>query len=264
VAGRGTVPRRALVVAALLAPATALAQDNYEIQVYGSETVAPATTMFELHSNFTWDGRRQVVDGLWPTQDAEHETLEITHGFTSWFETGFYIFTYARDGNGWQWAGDHIRPRVRIPESWGWPVGVSLSTEVGYQRPQVSQDTWTWEIRPIIDKTLGRWYMSVNPALERAWVGPDVTKGIEFSPAATVGYDLTRKVNLAVEYYGSWGQIHSFTSFDPYYDQQHQLFGCINLDWGPEWEFNFGIGNGWTPATDHLIAKMILGRRMPF
>lgn len=263
-AGRGTVPRRALVVAALLAPATALAQDNYEIQVYGSETVAPATTMFELHSNFTWDGRRQVVDGLWPTQDAEHETLEITHGFTPWFETGFYIFTYARDGNGWQWAGDHIRPRVRIPESWGWPVGVSLSTEVGYQRPQVSQDTWTWEIRPIIDKTLGRWYMSVNPALERAWVGPDVTKGIEFAPAATVGYDLTRKVNLAVEYYGSWGQIHSFTSFDPYYDQQHQLFGCINLDWGPEWEFNFGIGNGWTPATDHLIAKMILGRRMPF
>jgi hypothetical protein len=239
----------------------AAAQDNYEIQVYGSQTVSPATTMFELHSNFTWDGRRTEVDGLWPTEDALHESIEITHGFTDWFETGFYIFTYARDGNGWQWVGDHIRPRVRVPDSWGWPVGVSLSTEIGYQRPQVDQDTWTWEIRPIIDKTLGRWYASINPALERAWVGPSTSKGVEFSPSATVGYDVTKKVNLAVEYYGSWGPI---TGFDPYEQQQHQLFGCINLDWGPAWEFNVGVGNGWTAATDHLIAKMILGRRMPF
>jgi hypothetical protein len=253
---------RAGLLALLFAvPTLATAQDNYEIQVYGSETVAPHTTMFELHSNFTWDGRRTVVDGLWPTEDALHETVEITHGWTPWFETGWYIFTYARDGNGWQWAGDHIRPRVRVPVSWGWPVGLSLSTEIGYQRPEVSQDTWTWEIRPIIDRTLGRWYMSVNPALERSWKGPSVTKGVEFSPNATVGFDVTRKVNLAVEYYGAWG---SLTRFDPYQEQQHQLFGVINLDWGPEWEFNIGVGDGWTAATDHLIAKMILGRRMPF
>jgi hypothetical protein len=261
------VVRAAVVIAclaALAAPGRVCAQDNYEIQVYGAQTVAPHTTMLELHSNFTWDGRRTEVDGLWPTEDAEHETLEITHGWTDWFETGFYTFTYIRDGQGWQWVGNHIRPRVRAPDSWGLPVGLSLSTEIGYQRPQVSVDTWTWEIRPIIDQTLGRWYWAVNPALERAWVGPDVTKGLEFSPAATVAYDVTRKVNLAIEYYGSWGQIHGLTSFDPYYEQQHQLFGCINLDWGPAWEFNFGIGNGWTPATDHLIAKMILGRRMPF
>ena len=132
------------LVATGLATATAAAQDNYEIQVYGSETVAPATTMVELHSNFTADGRRTVQDGLWPTEDAEHETIEITHGWTSWFETGWYVFTYMRDGNGWQWAGDHIRPRVRAPVSWGWPVGVSISTEIGYQRSEVSADTWTW------------------------------------------------------------------------------------------------------------------------
>ena len=34
----------------------AKAQDNYEIQVYGSDTVAPQTTMLELHSNFTVEG----------------------------------------------------------------------------------------------------------------------------------------------------------------------------------------------------------------
>lgn len=29
------------------------AQDNYEIQVYGSETVPRGVTMLELHNNFT-------------------------------------------------------------------------------------------------------------------------------------------------------------------------------------------------------------------
>jgi len=252
---------RLIVALAALTPLSVAAQDNYEIQVYGAQTIGRDTTMFELHSNFTADGRRSVQNGLWPTEDAEHETLEITHGWTPWFETGFYLFTYVSGHEGWQWVGDHIRPRIRVPESWGWPIGLSLSTEIGYQRPRVSQDTWTWEIRPIIDQTIGRWYWSINPALERSWQGATVNQGFVFAPNVTVGYDVTRKVNLAFEYYGSYGPI---TNFSPYDQQQHQLFGVVNLDLGPMWEFNFGVGNGWTPATDHVIVKMILGRRMGF
>ncbi len=252
---------RLILALVALAPLCARAQDNYEIQVYGAHTVGQDSTMFELHSNFTADGRRTAQDGLWPTEDAEHETLEITHGWTPWFETGFYVFTYVSGHEGWQWVGDHIRPRIRVPDSWGWPIGVSLSTEIGYQRPTVSQDTWTWEIRPIIDQTIGRWYWSVNPALERSWHGATVNQGLVFAPNVTLGYDITKKINLAAEYYGSYGPI---TGFSPYDEQQHQLFGCINLDFGPQWEFNFGVGNGWTPATDHVIVKMILGRRMGF
>jgi hypothetical protein len=32
----------------------------------------------------------------------------------------------------------------------------------------------------------------------------------------------------------------------------------------PEWEFNFGVGIGLTRSTDHLILKMIIGRRFTF
>ncbi|HTF68748.1 MAG TPA: hypothetical protein VK638_39320 [Edaphobacter sp.] len=45
-----------------------------------------------------------------------------------------YVFTSEQDGHGVQWVGDHIRPRVRAPDSWHLPVGLSLSTEIGYQR----------------------------------------------------------------------------------------------------------------------------------
>src|SRR5579864_3124964 len=150
------LPLRLLFLTGLLAVfvATPLAgaQDNYEIQVYSYDTVAPRSTMVEIHSNSTVDGSKKTQDGVFPTTPAEHETLELTQGLTEWAEVGFYVFSSIQADGSWQWVGDHIRPRVRAPESWHWPVGVSLSTEIGYQRPGFSLDTWTWEIRPIVDK----------------------------------------------------------------------------------------------------------------
>ena len=117
-----------LLIAFVLPSCLATAQDNYEIQVYGADTVEPGSTMLEFHTNFTAQGSTAVVNGVAPTNHAVHETIEITQGVNDWFETGFYIFTSARAGDGWDWVGDHIRPRFRIPEKWHWPVGVSLST----------------------------------------------------------------------------------------------------------------------------------------
>lgn len=236
----------------------ARAQGNYEIQVYGSPTVDPKTTMVELHSNFTPEGSQKTDDGTYPTNHQLHETLEVTQGINNWAEVGFYLFTSWQDGHGVQWVGDHIRPRVRVPDSWHWPVGVSLSTEVGYQRSQYSPDTWTWEIRPIIDKSIGRWYMAVNPALERTWHGPDTNQGVGFAPAAKVGYDFTRKVSGGLEYYGNFGRVWSFSSL---HDQQQQIFAVTDLNVSPKWELNFGVGLGSTASTDHVIIKAIVGRR---
>ena len=233
-------------------------QDNYEIQVYGADTVEPHTTMVEFHTNFTVNGSKTVVDGVQPTNHAIHETIEITQGFNDWFETGFYIFTSARSGDGWDWVGDHIRPRFRVPPKWHWPVGVSLSNEIGYQRARFSADTWTWEMRPIVDKKLGRWYLSFNPTVDKSLHGPGVKNGFEFSPNAKVSYDFTKAVSFGLEYYGAVGPIGSF---DPLAEQQQQFFPSFDLNVSPNWEINFGVGVGVTRSTDHLIVKTIIGRR---
>lgn len=256
--------RRLLTLAIFTAASLSLvmAQENYEIQVYPGEVLEPHRTMFELHSNFTFEGTKTVEEGQIPTNHALHETVEITQGFNEWFETGFYIFTsYNSYGYGYGWVGDHIRPRVAIPASWKWPIGLSLSTEFGYQRARYSADTWTIELRPIIDKQLGRWYLSFNPTVDRSFHGPGVAAGVVFSPNFKVGYDITKKVNMGFEYYGSLGPI---TGFDPVRDQQQQIMPCIDLNLGPDWEFNAGIGIGVTQATDHLLVKLILGRRFDF
>ena len=236
-------------------------QGNYEIQVYGADTVAPGRTMVELHSNFTFEGFKTIELGVLPDEHQVHETVEITQGWTSWFETGFYIFTSYGPNQGYKWVGDHIRPRVRVPDSWHWPVGVSVSTEIGYQRPIFSADTWTWEIRPIIDKQWRSWYLAFNPALERSFHGPGVSQGMTFSPNFKVAYSVTRKLSAGLEYYGALGPL---TGFDPLYQQEQQIVPTIDYDFGPNWEFNLGVVTGVTRSTDHLLVKMIIGRRFRF
>jgi len=247
-----------LLPAILLAPGAARAQDNYEIQVYGSETVPAGRTMVELHSNYTVNGERETVNGVLPSNHALHETLEITRGFTSWFETGFYLFTSVQPKGGWEWVGDHVRPRVRIPEEWHWPLGLSLSTEIGYQRRSFSEDTWTWEIRPILDKQFGPVYVAFNPALEKSFHGLSSNTGFTFAPNAKVSVEATKLISPGIEYYGSLGPLGNFSSWR---EQQQQIFPVIDLNFSPKWELNFGVGFGLTHSTDGLLVKLIVGRQ---
>jgi hypothetical protein len=249
------------VLGALCVIPSARAQDNYEIQVYGSDLVDPGHTMVELHSNFTFQGSKSIQDGMLPTNHQLHETVEITHGFNDWFECGFYIFTAEHNSQGIDWVGDHIRPRVAIPKKWKWPVGLSLSNEVGYQRRQFSSDSWTWEMRPIIDKQAGPWYFSFNPTFDKSIHGMTESQGFVFSPNVKVSYDFTKKITGGFEYYGSVGPA---TEFLPGQLQQHQFLPAIDLNLSPKWEVNFGVGVDVTNFTDHLIAKMILGYRFDF
>jgi hypothetical protein len=234
------------------------AQGNYEVQVYGSELVPKGVTMVEIHSNFTAKGFAGG-DGLYATRHAEHETLEITHGFNEWFETGFYQFTSIQPDGSYQWVGTHIRPRFSVPERYKLPVGLSLSQEIGYQRPGFDPNTWSWELRPIVDKQLGKFYMSFNPVFEKSLHGPNKDKGWDFSPNVKFAYNVHKLVALGMEYYGAYGH---WNSWDSVRDTEQMFVPAADIDFGKRWEFNFGIGVGVTQATDHLLIKCILGYRL--
>ncbi len=255
-------PIRALVcmAAAAFAAAPLAAQENYEIQVYPSATVGRGITMFELHSNFTTHGAKTLSSlGEYPTNHALHETVEITHGFNDFTELGFYWFMAKPTGRDFQFVGTHIRPRISVPESWNWPVGLSLSQEFGWAKSQFSADNWTYELRPIIDKQMGPWYVSLNPVLGKSLRGPSAAEPFEFTPNIDVGYDITKRINFSVEYYGAAGTI---SHIEPLEDQAHMIFPALNIDFGPQWEFNVGYGTSLNNLSDKHIVKMILGRRV--
>jgi hypothetical protein len=235
------------------------AQDNYEIQVYSAPTMNKGETMFELHSNFTMHGESQTIKGVRPSNHALHETLEITHGITENFELGFYLFTNYTSTYGYQIIGTHLRPRISAPEKWKLPVGLSLSAEFGYQSMYYAPETWSIELRPIIDKTIGKFYISLNPVLGVQLKGVDKQSAPDFSPNIKASYAFTTKWSLGTEYYGNLGSLNHFEAGP---EQNHALFLVADLYVHPKWEINVGSGWGLTKATDGLVLKLIVGRRV--
>jgi hypothetical protein len=242
----------------------ARAQNNYELQVYGSALEAPQTTLVELHNILigdgtkTLDGTEFAPNGLYYTNDSLHETLEVRQGISSWMEASFYVFTNASSGLGWKWVGDHIRSQLRAPDSWHWPVGAGLSIDFGYQRPYYAADTWTLDIRPIVDKQIGRCYVAFNPAFLRSIHGQNDSQGFAFAPRAKFSYNLKKYLSVGVEYYADYGPVKDLYSFRY---QQQQFFPTVDLNFSPDWELNFGVGIGVTASTDDWIYKANVGRR---
>src|SRR4029079_106254 len=176
----------AVIAACLLVPATSRAQDLFEIQVYPYETVAPHQTMVEFHTNFTPSGTHDTSEGLFANHHQFHETIEITHGWTASFETGFYIETAYVPGVGERFTGWHIRPRVRFPEYAGFPFKMSLSLEYAFNRPGFDPNAQTLEIPPIVERQARRLYLSINPDMSLATKGPDAGTAPGFEPQAKI------------------------------------------------------------------------------
>jgi hypothetical protein len=226
------------------------AQDANEIQVYGSATTPKYTTMIELHSNYTVTGPKMIQD-----YHPFLQTLEVTTGISENFEFGFYIFTYNNNGKT-QYTGSNIRPRVKAPDDWNLPVGLSLSSEIGCSiDPATSTNDWGAEVRPIIDKTIGAHYLSFNPNIGVSFTNKEYL----FEPNLKYAYSASKKANIGFEYYGNTGKI-----FNPYKlpNQEHQLYLAIDLFLHPLYEFNFGIGKGLTDVSNGTTVKCYIGRRI--
>ena len=252
--------RVVLVVAVLCLVAgaeRAQAQDLFEIQVYPYETVQPGRTMVELHNNVFPSGTEDARPGEFATHHQAHTTLEVTHGFTNYFECAGYLVTASHvPGHGGQFAGARIRPRFRFPESTRFFFNVSISFEVGFNQPEFEANTRTLEIRPILEHEEGRFYLSINPDLSKALKGPGSSSGPEFEPGVKVAWKVTPAVAAGIEYYGATGSI---ADFEPLHEQRHMIFPTIDLDVSPDWELNFAVGRGLTGASEHWVLKSIVG-----
>lgn len=192
------------------------------------------------------------------TEHTGHELVEVTAGVTSWSEVALYGFAIRPPGGSLQLAGGSARVKLRIPDQWHWPIGVAISTEIEHEPASLSPHTWTWELRPIIDRAHGRWYASVNPVIEHVLAGADTSGGVQFTPSARLTYDVARTLTAGVEYYGAFGKFGAFASPN---NRLQQFFGAIDLHVSPLWELNAGLGVGTTSATSHLVAKIVVGRR---
>lgn len=251
--------RKLLFILFLFSSQIIFSQDNYEIEVYGSETQAKGSAIFELHSNYTFNGEKNLINSVRPSNHSLHETVEITQGITDNFEIGFYLFTNYTSGYGYKIVGSHIRPRIAAPEKWKLPVGLSLSAEFGYQSQDYSTDTWNLELRPIIDKQWNKFYLCFNPTLGISIAGIEKPTAPVFEPNIKASYSFFKNASLGFEYYGEMGPLNQFERLP---QQNHALYFVYDLLNNNNWELNIGPGFGLTDVTDKFVFKVIAGRKI--
>lgn len=245
-------------IAALLTVAGAmsvLAQDPFEIQVYEYETVPRGRWDLETHVNYTARGIRAFESGVAPTQRQTHLTFELTRGITSYFETAVYLVTARRDGSPGELAGWRLRPRFRLPEDW-LPFKFSLSTEFGFPKRIYEENSMTFELRPILERSFGRLQVDLNPVLGKALRGPTAGEFWDFEPGVRFGYTANKTLDVSLEYYGATGPL---THVEPSAQQMHQVFPGADINLSPDVVLNVGVGFGLTRAGNTLVYKTRLG-----
>src|SRR5262249_58119912 len=89
-----------------------------------------------------------------------------------------------------------------------YPVDLGWYTELEWHRtPQFDDAELELEVRPIVEKDLGRVQLIAEPIFEKPLVAPDTSGGFEFGYVAGAYYSLWREFSPGVEFYGGGGPL---------------------------------------------------------
>ena len=204
------------------------AQDPFEIHVYEYEPLLPRTFTYEAHMNYIAKG----AEGF-------HFASEVTAGVTNDFRAALVALTAKRPDGPYDYAGFRVLPHIYAPQRWHLPLNLGFVAEFSFAKAAYVENPWQVELRPIIEKHIGRLQLDANPVVSHALRGPNTSQGWAFEPAARIGWQLSRTFTPSLEYYSSW------TS-----DPVHQVFAGGNLRVSKNVTWSFGAGFGLSPAAN--------------
>lgn len=232
--------------------------DPWEFEVYPYQTEGAGVLELESLNSMVPNGHAEggngTSAGTYPSQWMYRTSIEVTYGLTDHVEAAAYLDLARPNAASFQYAGSKYRIRGRLFEQGEMPVDLGWYAELEWHRIHQFDDVpLELELRPIVEKDIGRVEIDLNPIFEKAiFVGPEKNKGFEFGYTAGVYYNWLRKFSPGVEFYGGAGLIDDT---DPLYQQQHYIFPVMRgaLDNGVE--YNFGPGFGLTRGSDRVITK---------
>jgi hypothetical protein len=233
-----------------LAPAKA--QDPFEIHVYEYEALHRGQFTFETHLNYVGSGTKTSDGPVAPFDDQFHMTFELTAGLTDHTSIGFMQLNAHRPDHSLEYAGWRVLPHFYVPREWHWPLDVGLVVEFSFQKETYEPNSRRVEVRPILEKTFGKYQFDFNPVFERALHGPGTEAGWNFEPAARIGYEAWERFTPSLEYYTELGPLPSFL---PGRDQVHQILPGGDLKIGRNVVWSFGVGVGATSAGNRVVYK---------
>jgi len=227
-----------------------------EIQVYNAGIAAVGQFTIQQHLNYVALGQKDPpFPGGFPSNHSLNGTPEFAYGVTDWWELGLYLPFAVQDR---QFLSDAFKLRTLFvsphAEQRNFFYGVNF--ELSYEMPKFAQTRWGLEIRPIIGVRNSQYEFIVNPIVD---IGFGRKGEVDFAPAARLARNFGNDVFAGFEYYADFGEIGNFSKLA---DQQHTLFAVTDFKAG-EFDVNFGVGYGLTPASDRLVVKTIIGYAFP-
>lgn len=238
--------------AALASAATAHAQTD-EIQVYDATIAEPGQFSLTLHNNYTPIGRTEPdFPGAVVPEHALNGVPEWAYGVAPWLELGMYLplYTLTRDGR-LELDGGKLRALFVVPHARERQFFYGLNFELSRNARHWEQTRFSGEIRPILGEHLGPWDVIVNPIFDTGFNG---VHRLDFAPAGRVAYNFSEHWAGAVEYYADYGIVGDIAPL-----QREAQTAFLVVDWGEQANgVEFGVGHGFTDASDALVLKLIL------
>jgi hypothetical protein len=241
-----------MLAAVLVLSGAARAQTD-EIQVYTGEINKPGEFSLTLHNNYTPIGRKTPAfpGGIVPDRDL-NGVPEYAYGVYDWLELGAYLPLYSvtRDGR-LLLNGGKLRALFAVPHAAERSFFYAVNFEFSYNAHHWAETHFDAEIRPIIGARFGALDLIANPIIDIPFTG---IGSLDFAPAERIAYNFSARWALAVEHYADYGAVRHFEPADR---QEQALFAVADYSGEPV-DVEFGIGHGFTPASDPLILKLML------
>jgi hypothetical protein len=205
---------------------------------YKGDMAEVAQWSYEQHLNFAAIGQTfPEFPGGFTSNHSLQGTPEFSYGITKWWEAGFYL-------------------PFAVPEADKRSFFYGVNFELSYEMPQFAPRPWAMEIRPIVGVRNKDWEFIVNPIVDVSFgTGGEAN----FAPAARLARSLGDDRFIGLEYYSDFGKIGNFL---PLPQQSQQLYAVTDFK-VKEVDVQLGVGYGFTPGSDRLMFKAIIGYAFP-
>lgn len=245
----------------LLAPVTAHAVLQDEIQVYDDEINAKGEQSLELHVNNT---PRGVQTPAYPGEVMNNSNTRITpeyaYGLGHDLEAGFYINSVVNNST-WNYAGAKVRLKyLPFNEEKGDYLFGGVNIELSDTLPQYEQSRYNSEARFILGKHFDQWLFVINPIFDQQLSQPYIHRGPDFNTAMRVSREVAPDWAVGAEFYSNYNQIGTGPIALP--NTQQLVFLKVYCDAGPL-PFQAGIGKGFTNSSDTLTLMAIFSIPLP-
>lgn len=248
---------RSIRLAALLligiGGATTSASAADEIQVYNAEINRPRQFSLQLHGNYIASGIEapDFPGGLVP--DASFNgTPEFAYGLFDWWEVGAYLPYAVEPGPSFFSGGAKLRALFVSPNAAKRRFFYGLNFELAWQTEKFSEGRWGTELRPIVGWRWSRVEFILNPIVEVPLSGPE--RDAIFAPAVRLAWLATPAWAFGFEHYAELGPLKDFLTVE---EQAQELFAVADHT-RQAFDVNFGVGHGFTPASNPWTVKFIL------